>query len=50
LAFLLFKQFYQNDWSALFAAVTMIMIPTLVLYIIFQGQIQRGMTSGALKG
>jgi N-acetylglucosamine transport system permease protein len=50
LAFLLFKQFYQNDWSALFAAVTMIMIPTLVLYIVFQGQIQRGMTSGALKG
>jgi N-acetylglucosamine transport system permease protein len=50
LAFLLFKQFYQNDWSALFAAVTIIMIPTLVLYILFQGQIQRGMTSGALKG
>jgi N-acetylglucosamine transport system permease protein len=50
LAFMLFQQFYQNDWSALFAAVTMIMIPTLVLYIIFQGQIQRGMTSGALKG
>jgi N-acetylglucosamine transport system permease protein len=50
LAFMLFEQFYQNDWSALFAAVTMIMIPTLVLYIIFQGQIQRGMTTGALKG
>jgi N-acetylglucosamine transport system permease protein len=50
LAFMLFQQFYQNDWSALFAAVTLIMIPTLVLYIIFQGQIQRGMTSGALKG
>jgi N-acetylglucosamine transport system permease protein len=50
LAFLLFKQFYQNDWSALFAAVTLVMIPTLIVYIIFQGQIQRGLTTGALKG
>lgn len=50
LAYMLFQQFYQNDWSALFAAVTMIMIPTLVVYIIFQNQIQKGITVGALKG
>lgn len=50
LAYMLFQQFYQNDWSALFAAVTMIMIPTLIVYIIFQNQIQKGITVGALKG
>ncbi len=50
LAFMLFKQFYQNDWSALFAALTLVMIPTLLVYIIFQRQIQSGMTTGALKG
>jgi N-acetylglucosamine transport system permease protein len=50
LAFMLFKQFYQNDWSALFAALTLIMVPTLLVYIIFQRQIQSGMTTGALKG
>ena len=50
LAFMLFKQFYQNDWSALFAALTLVMIPTLIVYIVFQRQIQSGMTSGALKG
>jgi N-acetylglucosamine transport system permease protein len=50
LAFMLFKQFYQNDWSALFAALTLVMIPTLIVYIIFQRQIQSGMTTGALKG
>lgn len=50
LAYMLFQQFYQNDWSALFAAVTMIMLPTLVVYIIFQNQIQKGITVGALKG
>lgn len=50
LAFLLFQQFYRNDWSALFAAVTLIMVPTLLVYILFQGQIQKGITVGALKG
>ncbi len=50
LAFMLFKQFYENDWSALFAALTIVMIPTFIVYIIFQGQIQKGLTTGALKG
>ncbi len=50
LAFMLFKQYYENDWSALFAALTIIMIPTLIVYIIFQRQIQSGLTTGALKG
>lgn len=50
LAYMLHQQYYQNDWSALFAAVSMIMIPTLLVYVIFQGQIQSGLTVGALKG
>ena len=50
LAFMLFKQYYENDWSALFAALTIIMIPTFIVYIIFQKQIQSGLTTGALKG
>jgi len=50
LAFMLVQQYYKNDWSALFAAVAMIMIPTLLVYVIFQGQIQKGITVGALKG
>jgi N-acetylglucosamine transport system permease protein len=49
LAFMLFKQFYENDWSALFAALTIIMVPTLIVYITFQKQIQDGITTGALK-
>ncbi|MBZ0302796.1 MAG: carbohydrate ABC transporter permease [Anaerolineae bacterium] len=50
LSFMLHQQYYQNDWSALFAAVTIIMIPTLTVYIIFQNRIQKGVTVGALKG
>ncbi len=50
LSYMLHQQYYNNDWSGLFAAVTMIMIPTLLVYIIFQQQIQKGITVGALKG
>jgi N-acetylglucosamine transport system permease protein len=44
------KQFYQNDWSGLFAAVTIVMIPTLVVYLLFNDRIEKGMTAGAIKG
>lgn len=44
------QQFYQNDWSGLFAAVTIVMIPTLVVYLVFHDRIERGMTAGAVKG
>ncbi|MGA0126042.1 MAG: carbohydrate ABC transporter permease [bacterium] len=50
LAFMLFKQFYENDWSALVAALTIIIVTTLIVYITFQKQIQDGITTGALKG
>jgi N-acetylglucosamine transport system permease protein len=50
LSFMLRQQTYQNDWSALFAAVTIIMVPTLIVYVLFQGRIQQGITVGALKG
>ena len=44
------KQFYQNDWSGLFAAVTIVMLPTLIVYLIFHDRIEAGMTAGAIKG
>ena len=50
LAFLALEQKYQNDWSGLFAAIVIVMIPTLLVYILFQSQIQKGLTAGALKG
>jgi N-acetylglucosamine transport system permease protein len=50
LVFMLFKQFYENDWSALFAALTIIMVPALIVCITFQKKIQDGITTGALKG
>ncbi|MEV0586768.1 carbohydrate ABC transporter permease [Nonomuraea sp. NPDC050310] len=39
----------QADWGALFAALTITILPMLVVYVIFQRQIQAGLTQGALK-
>jgi N-acetylglucosamine transport system permease protein len=40
---------YQTDWPGMFAALSMAIIPVIVVYIIFQRQIQSGLTAGALK-
>jgi N-acetylglucosamine transport system permease protein len=50
LAFLAIKQGYANDYGALFAAMTITMIPTLLVYILFQRRLESGLTAGALKG
>ena len=41
---------YQTDWGALFAGLVIVMLPSLIVYIIFQNQIQEGLTSGGVKG
>lgn len=41
---------YTADWVTLFAGVTLAMVPTIILYIIFQKQISEGATLGGLKG
>lgn len=44
------QQRYQSDWSGLFAAVAIITLPTLLVYIIFNNSIEKGLTVGAVKG
>ncbi len=44
------QQMYQSDFSGLFAAVAIITMPTLLVYLIFQDRIEKGLTVGALKG
>lgn len=50
IANLTMTQKYQADWGALFASLTIAVVPTVVLYSIFQKQIQAGLTAGAIKG
>ncbi|GAA1911242.1 carbohydrate ABC transporter permease [Streptomyces sodiiphilus] len=49
LAALMVQQGYRGDWGALYAGVTLAMLPVLVVYIVFQRQVQAGLTAGALK-
>jgi N-acetylglucosamine transport system permease protein len=50
LSMLSIQQGYNADYSALFAAMTITMVPTLIVYILFQNRLEDGMTAGALKG
>jgi N-acetylglucosamine transport system permease protein len=43
------NQGYRSDWSGLFAGVTMAMLPVLIVYIVFQRQVQAGLTAGVGK-
>jgi N-acetylglucosamine transport system permease protein len=49
IATLLASQRYEGDWGALFAALTIAMVPVVVVYLIFYQQVQAGLTSGTLK-
>jgi raffinose/stachyose/melibiose transport system permease protein len=37
------------DWNALLAALTLAIVPVLILYILFSRQLMRGLTAGAIK-
>lgn len=41
---------FANNYSALFAAVVMTVLPTIVLFIILQKQVIESLTEGAVKG
>lgn len=41
---------YTGDWSGLFAAVAIVTLPTLVLYILLSERIIAGITAGGVKG
>ena len=40
---------YVTDWNAVLAALSLAIVPVLVLYVIFSRQLIRGLTSGAVK-
>jgi N-acetylglucosamine transport system permease protein len=49
IATLLASQRYEGDWGALFAALTIAMVPVVVAYLLFYRQVQTGLTSATLK-
>ncbi|MGC4806033.1 carbohydrate ABC transporter permease [Micromonospora sp. DT233] len=49
LAALSVNQGYAGDYAQLFAGLTMAVVPVLLVYVIFQRQVQSGLTAGQLK-
>ena len=41
---------YRADWVTLFAGFVMMMVPTIVVYAVFQNYITKNLNIGALKG
>ena len=41
---------YTGDWGGLFAAVVIVFLPTLLLFLILSRTIIGGITSGGVKG
>ena len=41
---------FKTDWGALFAGLVIVMLPSLLIYCLFQGQLQKGLTAGGIKG
>ncbi|HKT03105.1 MAG TPA: carbohydrate ABC transporter permease [Rugosimonospora sp.] len=49
LADLAVQQGYAGDWGALFAGLTLATLPVLAVYLVFQRQVQAGLTAGTLR-
>ena len=43
-------QYGQVDWGPTFAAISLAVIPTLILYLVLNQQVTKGLASGSLKG
>lgn len=41
---------FSNDWNALLAALSMAMVPLIILYLLFSKHIMKGIVDGAVKG
>lgn len=40
---------FVTDWNAVLSALSLAILPVLILYVIFSRQLIRGITSGAVK-
>ncbi|MEG0650113.1 MAG: carbohydrate ABC transporter permease, partial [Oscillospiraceae bacterium] len=41
---------YSGDWSAMFAAVVVVFLPTFIIYLFLSDKIISGITGGGVKG
>ncbi len=44
------NEFGNKEWGPIFAAITMVIVPTIAVYIVLNKKVIKGMTEGAVKG
>lgn len=47
---ILFGEYGNNDWSSILATLIMAMLPAIMLYLVLQKNIVKGIAEGAIKG
>ena len=45
-----FKSAFASDYGAMFAAITLVSLPSIIMYIFTQKQVASGLTAGSVKG
>jgi raffinose/stachyose/melibiose transport system permease protein len=50
LSLAVFSDGFSTDYALTMAAMTIAVIPTIIMYVLFQEQIMKGMVAGAVKG
>jgi raffinose/stachyose/melibiose transport system permease protein len=50
ISLLSFSGQFSVDWGTLCAAIMIAVIPTIVVYILFQNNVERGLSEGGIKG
>ncbi len=43
-------QFGQTEWGPTFASICISIVPTLLIYLVLNQRVMKGLTDGALKG
>jgi len=41
---------YRSDWGMAFAGLALMMLPTMIVYVLLQRHLTKGITVGAMKG
>ncbi len=45
-----FKSAFASDYGAMFAAIVLVSIPSIIVYVIMQKYVNAGLVAGAVKG
>jgi raffinose/stachyose/melibiose transport system permease protein len=45
-----FKSAFASDYGAMFAAIVLVSLPSIIVYVVLQKQVVSGLAAGSVKG